>query len=1105
MLAANPFDVPFAMIYRVDEDGAAAHLAATAGIDARTAAAPLTIALAAGSGGLWSIDAVARSGHTVTAASLPSHFDALPTGAWKTAPHTAMILPVLLPGQERPRAIVVAAVSPMRALDDDYRTFFSLVATQIASGLADARAIEEERRRAEALAELDRAKTAFFSNISHEFRTPLTLMIGPLEDLLARDDLALPVAALPSVIAAHRNSLRLLKLVNTLLDFSRIEAGRIDASYQPTDLASATAELASVFRAAIEKAGIRFVVDCPRLPEQVYVDRDMWEKIVLNLLSNAFKHTFEGEIAVRLDWRGEAVELSVRDTGSGIAASELPLIFQRFHRVRNARARTHEGTGIGLALVQELARLHGGSVSATSREDEGSTFTVTIRTGTGHLPPERVSTSRQLSPTTVGASPYVEEVLRWLPDRRESGLAEIPGDGSAGVFAERVERTERAERPARVLVADDNADMREYVCRLLASRYVVEAVADGKAALDRIAAQRPDLVLTDVMMPTLDGFGLLAGIRSDPATRGLPVIMLSARAGEEARIEGLRAGADEYLVKPFSARELLARVGSQLELARVRRETEAALRYRSEQHATLINQAPIGVYLVDADFRIREVNPVAQPVFGEIPGGVIGRDFAEIMHVLWQKEYADEIVEIFRATLETGEPYVAPERAEFRIDRQVLEYYEWRLDRITLPDGRYGLVCYFRDISAQVKARLMIAESERRLREADRRKDEFLALLAHELRNPLAPIRTGLELIRLSGDQPASVRRVRSIMERQVAHMVRLIDDLLDVSRITSGKIVLRREPAPIADIVQSAIESQRAAIDSAGLELTVTLPERPHVVDVDATRFVQVLSNVLHNAVKFTSAPGQIRVVVTADVPGELTIAVSDTGAGISDAMLPRVFELFAQGDNAGDGRHAGLGIGLALARRLVEMHGGSIAARSDGSGRGSTFTITVPLSRNAVEPPPAQTKNVRHTNSRVLIVDDNQDAANSMAMLIRALGGTAQTAKDAASGLETIASFRPHVAFLDIGMPGIDGYEMCRRIRREAADPRMLIVALTGWGHPQDKQRALDVGFDAHLTKPVDSAALEELLARRSPGLPVAESSSPRSSSPRSSVAGH
>jgi signal transduction histidine kinase/CheY-like chemotaxis protein len=526
------------MIYRIDEDASAACLAAAAGIAAGTAASPRHLALDAAEPGPWSLGAVARSGHIVTVENLRTRFDVLPTGAWTSAPHTAMILPVLLPGQERPRAIVVAAVSPMRALDDDYRTFFGLVATQIASGLADARALEEERRRAEALAELDRAKTTFFSNVSHEFRTPLTLMISPLEDLLASANGVLPPDAHASLDVAHRNSLRLLKLVNTLLDFSRIEAGRIDASYEPTDLAAFTAELASVFRSATEKAGLRLVVDCAPLSEPVHVDRDMWEKIVLNLLSNAFKFTLEGEIAVVLRWLGDRVELSVRDTGSGIAESELPLVFERFHRAKNARARTHEGTGIGLALVQELARLHGGTVAAASREGEGSTFTVSIRTGTAHLPPERIAVARALASTSIGASPYVEEALRWLPGAGESPtpdetLFEIPGE-AAGVSS---------AMPARVLVADDNADMRDYVSRLLASRYRVDAVADGQAALERIEANPPDLVLSDVMMPRLDGFGLLAAIRSDNKLRGLPVVLLSARAGEEARIEGLRAGA----------------------------------------------------------------------------------------------------------------------------------------------------------------------------------------------------------------------------------------------------------------------------------------------------------------------------------------------------------------------------------------------------------------------------------------------------------------------------------------------------------------------------------------------------------------------------------
>jgi signal transduction histidine kinase len=943
VLASNPYDVPFAMIYRIDEDAGGACLAAAAGIAAGTAASPRHVALYPTEAGPWSLGDVARTGEGATVCDLRDTFAMLPTGAWTSPPHTATILPVLLPGHERPRAILVAAVSPMRALDDDYRTFFGLVATQIASGLADADALEQERRRAKALAELDRAKTVFFSNVSHEFRTPLTLMIGPLEDL--RTAGSLPEDAAASLDVAHRNSLRLLKLVNTLLDFSRIEAGRIDASYEPIDLAAATADLASVFRSAVEKAGLRLVVDCPPLPGPVYVDRDMWEKIVLNLLSNAFKFTLEGEIAVALRCLEDRVELTVRDTGTGICEAELPRVFERFHRVKNARARTHEGTGIGLSLVQELARLHGGSVTAASREGSGSTFTVSVRTGSSHLPPDRIASARLLTPTSVGARPYVEEALRWLPNGdqpapREASVTEIPSETAARSPA----------TPARVLVVDDNADMREYVTRLLSSaRYQVEAFADGQAALARIVVDPPDLVLTDVMMPQVDGFTLLAAVRRDERTRSLPVILLSARAGEEARLEGLRAGADEYIVKPFSARELLARVGSQIELARLRNETSLAL-----------------------------------------------------------------------------------------------------------------------------------AESERRLREADRRKDEFLALLAHELRNPLAPIRTGLELIRLSGDRPATVRRMRAMMERQLGHMVRLIDDLLDVSRITSGKIVLQRVPTPIDELVQGAMDAQQAAIEAAGITLSVRLPDRPCIVDVDPTRFVQVLSNVLHNAVKFTPARGTIQVVAQAppehSIRGDVTIAVSDTGIGISAQMLPRVFDLFVQGDHSAGSQH-GLGIGLALARRLMEMHDGRIDARSDGAGLGSTFTIKVPLSQRPVERP-ATSGDARQLKSRVLIVDDNQDAANSMAMLVEALGGTARTAYDAMAGLDAVSEFRPDVVVLDIGLPGIDGYELCQQIRLRPSDRHTVVIALTGWGHPQDKLRALDVGFDAHLTKPVDPAAFQELL---------------------------
>jgi signal transduction histidine kinase len=475
---------------------------------------------------------------------------------------------------------LVVGVNPQRPFDEQHRSFLDLVADQLATAVANARAYEEERKRAEALAELDRAKTTFFSNVSHEFRTPLTLLLGPVEDGLADATCPLPPAQRERQEVVRRNALRLLKMVNSLLDFSRIEAGRSQAAYEPTDLATYTADLASTFRSTIEKAGLRLAVDAPPLGELVYVDREMWEKVVLNLLSNAFKFTLDGEIAVSVRPGDGYVELEVRDTGSGIPAEELPHIFERFHRVEGTRGRTQEGTGIGLALVRELVRLHGGEISARSSSTEGSSFRVRIPTGSAHLPKDAIGRRRVVSPTALGAAPYVEEALRWLP-----GVPVVSGGDRTPPRPPSAPTSAGRTRPARVLLADDNADMRDYVSRLLAEHYETEAVGDGEAALTAARARAPDLILADVMMPALDGFGLLRALRADPATRELPILLLSARAGEEARIEGMEAGADDYLVKPFSARELLARVGSHLEIARIRRaarERERELRERAE-------------------------------------------------------------------------------------------------------------------------------------------------------------------------------------------------------------------------------------------------------------------------------------------------------------------------------------------------------------------------------------------------------------------------------------------------------------------------------------------------------------------------------------------
>ncbi len=574
-LGENQKDLPFTLLYLFTEDGSEARLVCQTGMAENHPAAPESIELA-GKNQPWPLGELLDGKDSVVVENLPERFESVPSGSWDKSPWRALLLPITSQGQDKPAGVIVAALNPYRPLDVSYAGFVNLIAGQIAASIANARAYSAEKKRAEGLAEIDRAKTAFFSNVSHEFRTPLTLMLGPLHDLLSRSQTHLSPTAKEQLDLVSRNGARLLRLVNTLLDFSRLEAGRVQAVYLATDLARFTSELASVFRAATDKAGLRLIVDCSDLGEPVYVDRDMWEKVVLNLISNAFKFTFEGEIAVSVHRVGDMAELRVRDTGVGIPAEAIPKLFERFNRVPNVPSRTHEGSGIGLALVYELVKLHGGSVRAESIVGEGSTFVVSIPFGQSHLAAGQMGGSRSLSSTAVGAKPFVEEALRWLPDSATA---------SDEIFSLQDEllpvpcppASETAVRP-RVLIADDNSDMRQYLARLLSEQYEVETAPDGQAALQAARENPPDLIVSDVMMPILDGFELLKALREDEQTRTIPVILLSARAGEESRVEGIEAGADDYLIKPFSARELLARVSGRLEIARLQRDRETQLR-----------------------------------------------------------------------------------------------------------------------------------------------------------------------------------------------------------------------------------------------------------------------------------------------------------------------------------------------------------------------------------------------------------------------------------------------------------------------------------------------------------------------------------------------
>jgi PAS domain S-box-containing protein len=657
-LATNRRDLPFALIYLLEPDRRHLSLAGSAGIEPGHAAAPETVDLAAGSD--WPFAEVLRTGAPRMVAGGETVPLALPAGAWDRAPDQVIVLPLAPQGETGQSGVLVVGLNPYRLYDEKYEGFLSLVVGQIAAGIANAQAYEEERKRAEALAEIDRAKTAFFSNVSHEFRTPLTLMLAPLEDALNdASAAALPAVQRERLDVAHRNSLRLLRLVNTLLDFSRIEAGRAQANYQPTDLATLTTDLASGFRSAVDRAGLFLRIECETLDRPVFVDRDMWEKVVLNLLSNAFKFTFEGGITVTLAPQGDTVALTVRDTGVGIPEHELPRLFERFHRIEDQRSRSFEGSGIGLALVQELVRLHDGTINAHSEYGKGTAFTVTIPFGTDRARASRSGGDVAAVSTAARVEAFVEEALHWLPD---IDVGAAGGATAAPLLPDAGEAPPPGRRP-RVLLADDNADMRDYVSRLLGDRYDTIVVADGRAALEAVRRHRPDLVLSDVMMPVLDGFGLLSAIRADPALRDVPVILLSARAGEEARAEGLDAGADDYLTKPFSARELLARVGANLSLARVRREALQAVQENAERLRQLFEQAPgFMCTLRGPDHVFEMANAACMRLIGE--RDVIGLKLRDAMPEVEGQGFFEILDEVYRS----GRAYTG-QGARFHVQR----------------------------------------------------------------------------------------------------------------------------------------------------------------------------------------------------------------------------------------------------------------------------------------------------------------------------------------------------------------------------------------------------------------------------------------------------
>jgi len=918
-------DMPCTLTYLFDDEGKELRLVSKTGIEADHPAACLIIDTDS-KAAPWPIHLLLEANRAVTLDNLAEYFPDLPAGCWDRSPARARLVPITRTGQEKPAGVFIAALNPYRALDSSYAGFLDLVAGQIAASVTNAQAYEGERKRAEGLAELDRAKTAFFSNVSHELRTPLTLILGPIEDSLTSRE----PPTNESMEMLHRNALRLLKLVNGLLDFVRIEAGRLRATYEATDLSMLTAQLSSAFRSAVERAGLKLVVDCPPLPEPVYVDREMWEKIVLNLLSNALKSTFDGELRIRMRATNGSAELSVIDTGTGISESDLPHLFERFRRIDGARRRSHEGSGIGLALVQELVEMHGGTIGVKSKLGSGTAFTVRLPFGHKHLTGGRVVAEGTSTMAMQGSAvAYVQEAMGWLPGNDQlKGEVTIAGDGPQTGGA----TGPKDDKPT-ILVVDDNADMREYVNSLLGWRFRVVSAENGIQALELAARHCPDLVLTDVMMPQMDGFELLSALRENDGTRSVPVIMLSARAGEEARIEGIVAGADDYLTKPFSARELVARVEAQLKMARLRSDAvaqEAALNreiYKTKQFAwEALEHISEVFYTFDRDFRFTYINAAGAAIEARLGRPLVGE-------ILW-----DLLPDLIGSAFEVNVRRAMDERVPVEFEYYYEPFESWFQYHVyPLPDE--GMIMYARNTTEERKTEQALRKSEQ-LAAAGR----LAASIAHEINNPLEAVTNLLYLAKMDVTVTGPTKNLLELADKELQRLSHIAARSLKFYRQRTAPAL-----SSLEELIESVLFFHETEMNAREIKLARRYREAPRVL-CHPGEIQQVITNLIGNAMDALSQEGRLIVGVrpARDREGRegVAVTVADNGSGMDKLMLGRLFHPFATTKG-----ESGTGLGLWVSKGILDKHHACVAVRSR-VGCGTVFRFFLPVNTQLEEP---------------------------------------------------------------------------------------------------------------------------------------------------------
>ncbi len=797
--------------------------------------------------------------------------------------------------------------------------------------------------------QLDQLKTNFFANISHELRTPVTLIVGPVDHLLA--DVSLNRAARHELEIVRRNALLLHKHVNDLLEISRIEAGRLQLQYSKADLTQMVRLVSSYFGSSSARPLV-ITVDCPETLV-AEVDAEKIERVLLNLISNAFKFTPEGgSVHVVAKLEGETVIIAVTDTGPGVPAELREAIFERFHQGINPTSRGGAGTGLGLAIVKEFVTHHGGSVVVSERAGGGAVFTVQL--------PRRAP---------EGAEVHDEKVATLSPLYR-GGMATVESPVEGDALDEGGKNGKDEDRPL-IVLAEDNPDMGDHIRRTLGSGYRVRLTRDGMAALRAAQEEPPDLILSDLMMPEMDGVALLEAVRREPALANVPVMLLTARADDDLRLRLLRQGAQDYLLKPFGGEELRARVSNLIATKRVR---------DTLQHELSTQERDVARLALEVTARARELER-------------------------------------------------AREQAE----------------------------------------------------QASQAKDRFIAVLSHELRTPLTPVlATALSLEANPEVSREELLDSLRLIRRNVELEARLIDDLLDLTRIVHGKLHLELVDTDAHQAIRHAVDMCQAEIARKPVKFSLELNARRFHLHADASRVLQIAWNLLQNAVKFTPAEGRITVSTANRGDGRFVLTVTDSGMGMEPETLARLFTHFEQGERSVTRRFGGLGLGLAVAKGLVVAQGGTLSAESAGIGLGSTFTVEFPCLADgasvapildlALPPPPVP------RSLHILLVEDHADTRESISRLLRRWGHTVQTAGTVAEAHALLGTDGFEVLLSDLGLPDGHGTEIMQSVRRGGMG--LLGIAMSGFGTEEDVARSHEVGFLAHLTKPVAAQRLQATL---------------------------